>query len=105
MAQCIDCGVPVTSGLVIHKECYETLKKAVQWTEIDAVEQLRKKEFFERCYITLSDYLDELESTKSYLRLADELESVQAKIVEVSALMQLIAALPTLTEGESGNIF
>ena len=30
MAQCIDCGVPVTSGLVIHKECYETLKKAVQ---------------------------------------------------------------------------
>ena len=53
----------------------------------------------------MSDYLDELESTKSDLRLADELESVQAKIVEVSALMQLIAALPTLTEGGCGNIF
>ena len=53
-------------------------------------QKLCEENFYERCYDTLANYLDELEADADYLRLEDELESNQAKIEEVHKLLSCL---------------
>ena len=78
MGRSVKCGSPVESGMVIDKECYELLKTKAENPLLTAA-------FFNRCYAALGNYLADLEDSKSYLRLDDELESVNQKIAEVQA--------------------
>lgn len=63
-------------------------------------QKLCEENFYERCYDTLANYLDELEADADYLRLEDELESNQAKMEEVR---KLLSCLETVMRDESGQ--